>query len=309
MRGYEIPKMSIEEREANKLDPNRTTYAFLYNADANKFVINRSELEKDPTMNYNKYHTESDNTDNEYYANITAVPTFYNRYDSHVQDWYENRNGAIYYANKTRESDIFKAWQIALINLENYKSTDEIETELVKCWKSILKSSVAYLILARGFTANKIFDRFMTTLLRFKKMKEFFATILYPISFLFTPNMTGHKRLIFIDIGKKTKAKMHKVFVQTYKQHETYLPNQNILTWYLGKEGRNETLEMIGYDIFEKDPILTQKDLEDKEKKKAKSKADAEKRLAKTRELAKMFKEKGTTLDDDSDSSSSVDEN
>ena len=74
------------------------------------------------------------------------------------------------------------------------------------------------------------------------------------------PNMTGHQRMIAIDNSKKTRARMHRNFVMVYNQTQTFSTSLNILVYYLGKDGMNETLELIAFDVFEKKKIEKEED-------------------------------------------------
>ena len=131
-------------------------------------------------------------------------------------------------------------------------------------------------------------------------MKQLLATVLYPISFLFTPNQVGHERLIFVDrSGKKTKAKMRMIFTQTFNQVKSFEPNQNILIYYLNKEMDNETIEMIGFDIFEKE--LDEEDANDKKKiEEINKKIEASKKAKANRlELSRKVAKKMMVIEDE----------
>ena len=60
----------------------------------------------------------------------------------------------------------------------------------------------------------------------------------------------GHVRVIKVSDRKTTVGKAHKDFLKMIKQKEIFLTDDNLLIWYLGRNGRNEILELMALDIF-----------------------------------------------------------
>ena len=131
-----------------------------------------------------------------------------------------------------------------------FKKDSEDLKRLVEAWWNILNSPSCYLIIARGFTPNKVFERFMLGLISSKKMKKLFATVLFPISFLFTPNMFGHFKFKSDDRNTKTKSKINNEFSHLFNQLETFSTTENTIIYYLGRDDINETLKLFTYNIF-----------------------------------------------------------
>lgn len=108
------------------------------------------------------------------------------------------------------DHDLYKAWQIAYnnissIDIDQQFSDDEAEDEHIKsiinCWRNILNSKYAYLVVLKGFVPTTVFMKHFMTLISDKISIQLFLTTLFPISFVFLP--TGVK--ISIDSTRDRK--------------------------------------------------------------------------------------------------------
>ena len=188
-----------------------------------------------------------------YYSNLLLVPYYYDKYVVNVSSWYKNRKGIIYHPATIDKLDeyTFRAWQVARNNIKDvmknkyYTGGDENRKQIIDIWDKILNSPAAYLIIAKGLPANKLFDHFFTLLIKTAVSKTLFALLLYPISFLFTPNMYGYANINYnlLEINViHPNAKIIKNMSDAFDNEESVNSKNNSLVYYLNKNGINYTL-------------------------------------------------------------------
>ena len=185
---------------------------------------------------------------------------FYRKYQTNVKLWYENRIGILYNSDSEFDIHVLRAWNVASENIKNFKESKTFETlnaeekGIINSWEKILQSPSCYLIICKAISCNNLFNHFFNILISKPYCKILFGTILYPISFIFTPNMFGYDNITY-GLSDYSKSQARKIisekFIKIYNRKETFSSETNLLIHYLGKNEINYTLHLFSYEIFE----------------------------------------------------------
>lgn len=108
---------------------------------------------------------------------------------------YNHRAGIINHPKLTKSLKK-KAWLQALANIqalqENITIDNEVQQLILDCWRNVLESKYAFFIVMHGMTPNDYFKKGFEQLIQHPLSIKWYESALYPISFLFTPNMLGY---------------------------------------------------------------------------------------------------------------------
>lgn len=111
-----------------------------------------------------------------------------------VKNIYTHRSGIVLHPKCTPEFKK-KHWLQAYANIcavnENTLE-NERDKLIVKAWKNILSSKFAYYIIMHCVPESSLFNKAFTELIQEGVSIKLFQSVLYPISFAFTPFMLGH---------------------------------------------------------------------------------------------------------------------
>ena len=84
-----------------------------------------------------------------------------------------------------------RAWLQSLANIKQMKKT-ETNNLIIDCWHNILSSEFVFKIVMLGLQPSDFFKRSFELLIQEPLSVQLFESALYPISFVFTPNMLGY---------------------------------------------------------------------------------------------------------------------
>ena len=195
-----------------------------------------------------------------YYKNLILSKEFYKKYQTNVKLWYENRIGVLYNSIPEFDIHVLRAWNVASTNIKNFKESKTFETSneeekgIINSWEKILQSPSIYLIICKAISCNQLFNHFFNILISKPYCKVLFGTLLYPISFIFTPNMFGYDNITY-GLSDYSKSQARRIisekFIKIYNRKETFSSDTNLLIHYLGKNEINYTLHLFSYEIFE----------------------------------------------------------
>lgn len=105
---------------------------------------------------------------------------------------YNHRDTLIHH-NKLNYDVKKNAWLQALGNIVALKrKLDEEDNLIFNCWENVLSSQYAFKIVMLGLPANDFFKKSFEILIQEPLSVQLFESALYPISFVFTPNMLGY---------------------------------------------------------------------------------------------------------------------
>ena len=122
----------------------------------------------------------------------------------------------------------------------------------------------------KAVSANELFNKMIHNLISQPYCKILFATLLYPISFIFTPNILGYENEMY-GLSDFSKSQARKIisekFNKFYNRKETFNPDSNVLLHYLGRNEINYTIQLFSYYIF----VVKEPDVKRKSKSKKSS--------------------------------------
>lgn len=165
---------------------------------------------------------------------------------------YNHREALIHHPKLTEDNKI-TAWVHALTNIQAIKSKLKIDDDLVlNCWENVLSSEFAFKIIMLGLEPSDYFKHSFELLIQTPTSVQLFESALYPISFLFTPNMLGRKDYAAPDscFGKTdpTYKKNLRIELESFGNPEYDLFNYNAFNWlyYFNKQDiRNDMVSLL----------------------------------------------------------------
>ena len=158
---------------------------------------------------------------------------------------YNHRFPIIY--NKKLTTDLKqKLWLQALENVQNYNENNE-NNELTQIWEKILSSRYIYYIMMHGFPESQLFKKYFEAFISNIQHLKLFSTILYPISFLFTPFMLGLKN-IKINVKKGCgKVKYFNMMEDIIEDNHKDLYDYDQLNWLYYLLEKDDDNKMVGF--------------------------------------------------------------
>ena len=115
-------------------------------------------------------------------------------YDSVVKSIYTHREAILNHPKLTRDLKE-AAWLQALGNLQAIEQSIPNDTEsrlIYDCWINVLSSKFAFYIVMYNAPPNDFFKKGFELLIQQPLSIKLYESALYPISFIFTPNMLGY---------------------------------------------------------------------------------------------------------------------
>ena len=255
-----LDKSIVSKMRINKEGSIATNQTLIINQEpSHPIVINYNTLSSNE-FNHLFYSNPNPFIYESYYKNLILSKDFYRKYQANVKSWYENRIGVLYNSIPEFDIHVLHAWNVASGNIKNFKENKTFETlsdeekGIINSWEKILQSPSIYLIICKTIPCNQLFNHFFNILISKSYCKVLFGTLLYPISFIFTPNMFGFDKITY-GLSDCSKSQIRRIiiekFIKIYNRKETFSSETNLLVHYLGKNEINYTLHLFSYEIFE----------------------------------------------------------
>lgn len=135
-----------------------------------------------------------------------------------VKNIYTHRSGIVLHHRCTHEFKK-KRWLQAYANIcaiDLNKIDDENDKLIISAWKNILSSRFAYYVILCCVPESTLFNKAMFKLIQEGTTIKLLQSVLYPISFAFTPFMLGYNNFYPKQIIKVTKQKYKDMLLHTF---------------------------------------------------------------------------------------------
>lgn len=135
-----------------------------------------------------------------------------------VKNIYTHRSGILLHHRCTQEFKK-KRWLQAYANIcavDLNKIDNENDKLIISAWKNILSSRFAYYVILCCVPESTLFNKAMIKLIQEGTTIKLLQSVLYPISFAFTPFMLGHNNFYPKQIIKVTKQKYKDILLNTF---------------------------------------------------------------------------------------------
>ena len=176
---------------------------------------------------------------------------------------YNHRDALIHHPKLTRDLKL-KAWLQALANIQQLKQSETEPNLILDCWENVLSSEYAWKIVMLGLPPSDFFKHSFEILYQEPLSIKLYESALYPISFIFTPNMLGYTDFSAPDkLFNKTDVTYKKNLQSQLESMGSPTNNYydyNTCNWlyYFNKTGniKNETVCMLhrAVELVDKEP-------------------------------------------------------
>ncbi|MGI5841628.1 MAG: hypothetical protein ACOX6N_05425 [Patescibacteria group bacterium] len=174
-----------------------------------------------------------------------------------VKNIYSHRSGIVLHPKCTHE---FKKgqWLQAHANitaLDVSKYGHEREKSIIEAWKNILSSEFAFYIVMFCIPESTLFNKAFTELIQEGVTIKLFQSVLYPISFAFTPFMLGHDAFMLpksiVNMSEITyKKELSRIFMDFGSPYMKRYDYDNCLwLYYADKENGNFMVDLLHYIV------------------------------------------------------------
>lgn len=167
-----------------------------------------------------------------------------------VKNIYTHRSGIVLHPKCTSEFKK-KRWLQAYANI-NAVNTRNLESEreksVIEAWKNVLSSKFAFYIVMYCIPESVLFNKAFVELIQEGTTIKLFESVLYPISFAFTPFMLGHSNFTLpkklVNMSETTyKKELSKIFLEFGSPTMKFYDYDECLwIYYADKDGSNNTM-------------------------------------------------------------------
>ena len=169
---------------------------------------------------------------------------------------YNHRDALIHHSKLTRDLKT-RSWLQALANIKHLKESSAESNLIIDCWENILSSEYAWKIVMLGLPPSDFFKHAFELLIQDPLSVELYESALYPISFVFTPNMLGYNDFEAPDklFGKTdaTYKKNLQLVLESFGNPLNKYYDYDACNWlyYFNKSGtiRNESVDMLHHAV------------------------------------------------------------
>ena len=169
---------------------------------------------------------------------------------------YSHRDALIHHKVLTRDLKL-KAWLQALANIQKLKQSETEPNLVLDCWENVLSSEYAWKIVMLGLPPSDFFKHSFEVLYQEPLSIKLYESALYPISFIFTPNMLGYTDFSAPDklFGKTdtTYKKNLQIQMEAFGSPTNNYYDYNTCNWlyYFNKTGniKNEAVCMLHHSV------------------------------------------------------------
>jgi hypothetical protein len=244
-------------RVRDKEDHYIGTYEPLFNYNSDVVISEDDPLPDVPKLNY--YITLSTLCD--YNPSSSAI----------FNQIYANRCAVLSHPN-VNPSEIEKAWTQTQCNFKNFKldvknkiveELNDQERKVFDAWNNILNSKYCYLIICKCYSENQQFKLAFNSLLKEPFTTKLLCSLLYPISFIFSPFMCGTLNVRLLEKKKFSKSNFIKMLDNDkFIDYKTGIFMENFVNKMSPNEFLN-TFSNIIIDVQQKKPRKTVVKVED----------------------------------------------